>query len=330
MTSVLNSEDNDIENSNSNNQNQSTPPVSPTSTSPSVSTSNTLLLCSSNNDNKRETITLPSSFKFIKKHGKICIYDSETKISKPDQVNYKNHKDEKDIDNGELVMEENYLFYIKPPKISKPTIKIFYNDGDNNNKRDSNNKGDNSELATSIWVAKTDNLNICNDNYHTNLVHDYHINPCATWHLNSISNDKIKSKFDKDLVIKHQSQEKNSDELEDEEFDNNNEVRVEEDIYCTVEDIGENSNSTIFNVKSDTLKVNSHYIKKYCNNFNENECITFLLTTGLIAKNSFHKLMQEKKESEATRKEHEQDLQYGMGIWDGRLEYKNQLVKIYG
>nr|CAG8639156.1 1787_t:CDS:2 [Entrophospora candida] len=320
MTSVLNSEDNDIENSNSNNQNQSTPPVSPTSTSPSVSTSNTLLLCSSNNDNKRETITLPSSFKFIKKHGKICIYDSETKISKPDQVNYKNHKDEKDIDNGELVMEENYLFYIKPPKISKPTIKIFYNDGDNNNKRDSNNKGDNSELATSIWVAKTDNLNICNDNYHTNLVHDYHINPCATWHLNSISNDKIKSKFDKDLVsyviiwnnkkfnwilninytntttntnsnnsphnynpsnrrntanrssfikfnslkskinrVKHQSQEKNSDELEDEEFDNNNEVR-------------------------------------YCNNFNENECITFLLTTGLIAKNSFHKLMQEKKE----------------------------------
>ncbi|CAH1765276.1 12745_t:CDS:2 [Entrophospora sp. SA101] len=283
MTSVLNSEDNDIENSNSNNQNQSTPPVSPTSTSPSVSTSNTLLLCSSNNDNKRETITLPSSFKFIKKHGKICIYDSETKISKPDQVNCKNHKDEKDIDN-----------------------------------------------ATSIWVAKTDNLNICNDNYHTNLVHDYHINPCATWHLNSISNDKIKSKFDKDLVIKHQSQEKNSDELEDEEFDNNNEVRVEEDIYCTVEDIGENSNSTIFNVKSDTLKINSHYIKKHCNNFSENECITFLLTTGLIAKNSFHKLMQEKKESEATRKEHEQDLQYGMGIWDGRLEYKNQLVKIYG
>ncbi|CAJ0826956.1 19552_t:CDS:2 [Entrophospora sp. SA101] len=166
----------------------------------------------------------------------------------------------------------------------------------------------NLEKATSIWVAKTDNLNICNDNYHTNLVHDYHINPCATWHLNSISNDKIKSKFDKDLVIKHQSQEKNSDELEDEEFDNNKEVRVEEDIYCTVEDSGENSNSTIFNVKSDTLKINSHYIKKHCNNFSENECITFLLTTGLIAKNSFHKLMQEKKESEATRKEHEQDL----------------------
>ncbi|CAJ0746464.1 21743_t:CDS:2, partial [Entrophospora sp. SA101] len=163
---------------------------------------------------------------------------------------------------------------------------------------------------TSIWVAKTDNLNICNDNYHTNLVHDYHINPCATWHLNSISNDKIKSKFDKDLVIKHQSQEKNSDELEDEEFDNNKEVRVEEDIYCTVEDSGENSNSTIFNVKSDTLKINSHYIKKHCNNFSENECITFLLTTGLIAKNSFHKLMQEKKESEATRKEHEQDLRF--------------------